>query len=297
MLFERLEMSLAGPFPEGEGEVRWVTVEWLNEHLDDDITIIDCQPNVHDFIRGHIPGAVYLAEESLRLSQQGYPHVWLPSAMAQEILQTVGVSEGKQVVVYTQTNPNLPTGDGVPQGMIAYTLARYGHSRILLLDGGLEAWIRDARKLGTKYSATKKGDFKALPRKDLTIKYSDFLRIKDDDDVVHIDSRSSAQYQGKSPWPKEGHIPGAINIPWSEMFSKDNLTKLRPKRGLVKLFAQHGITREKKVVCHCGSGRKAAAQLVVLKWFLGYPNVRLFEGSLTEWCAHEGNETSIGPSP
>jgi len=217
--------------------------------------------------------------------------------MAQEILQTVGVSEGKQVVVYTQTNPNLPTGDGVPQGMIAYSLARNGHSRILLLDGGLEAWIRDARKLGTKYSATKKGDFKALPRKDLTIKYSDFLRIKDDDDVVHIDSRSSAQYQGKSPWPKEGHIPGAINIPWSEMFSKDNLTKLRPKRGLVKLFAQHGITREKKVVCHCGSGRKAAAQLVVLKWFLGYPNVRLFEGSLTEWCAHEGNETSIGPSP
>jgi thiosulfate/3-mercaptopyruvate sulfurtransferase len=288
MVFESLEMSIAGPFPEGEGEVRWVTAEWLMEHIDDGMRIIDCQPNVHDFIRGHIPGSVYLAEESMRLSQRGTPHVWLPPKMAEIIFRAVGVNNKRSVLVYTSTNPHLPTGDGVPQGMLAYSLAKYGHKKILQLDGGLDAWVQIRGQLETRYSKIGKGDFLARSRKDLMIDYDEFLTVMDLDQVVHIDSRPAAQYLGRSSWPKEGHIPGAINIPWSELYAPDDLTRLRPKEELMEILSERGVTIDKKIICHCGSGRKAAAQLCVMRWFLDFPNVRLFEGSYTEWCAKGG---------
>jgi len=280
-------MSNAGPFPEGRREVRWVTAEWLQDHLGDDMSIIDCQPNVHDFIRGHIPGSVYLAEESMRLSHSGTPHVWLPPRMAETLFRSVGVDNERSVLVYTTANPNLPTGDGAPQGMLAYSLAKYGHKKVLQLDGGLDAWIQIDGQLETRYSRIGAGDFLARPRQELAIDYEGFTSIMDRDDVVHIDSRPTVQYLGRSPWPKEGHIPGAVNIPWSDMVMPDNLTRLRSREELMENLLGHGVTADQRIVCHCGSGRKAAAQLCVMKWFLGFPDVRLFEGSFTEWCAHD----------
>jgi len=282
------------PFPPGKGEVKWVTTDWLNDHLDDDITILDAQPNVHDFIKGHIRGAVYLAEESLRLSQKGRPHVWLPSDLAQSVLEEVGVRANRPVVVYTRTNVNVPTGDGVPQGMIAYSLARYGHSKVLILDGGLDKWVEEGRELDVQYRPGHIRRFEVRTRNELFIGYEEFKRVKDRQGVVHIDSRPPSQYQGKSPWRKEGHIPGAINIPWSEMFMPNNLCLLRSKEELTSITSSSGATKDNKIICHCGSGRKAAAQLCVLKWYLGFPNVRLFEGSFTDWCAHPDNPTLTG---
>lgn len=286
-------MNIAGTFPKGKGEVRWVGAEWLAEHLEDGVRIIDCQPNVHDFIRGHVHGAVYLAEESLRISRDGMPHVWLPARMAEEVFRSIGLDDGQTALVYTSANPGLPTGDGVPQGMLAYSLARYGCGKVLQLDGGLEAWVGGGGRLETRYAKTGEGDFRARPRNDLAVTYDEFLALMGRGDVVHIDSRPAAQYRGRSPWPKEGHIPGAINVPWSGMFTPENIMMLRTEEELKHLFLSRGAPPGKKVVCHCGSGRKAAAQLCVLKWRLGYPEVRLFEGSLTEWCSN-GQPTSTG---
>jgi len=277
--------------------LRWVSVEWLRANLDRELTILDCQPNVHDYVRGHIPGAVYLAEESLRLSSLGMPHVWLDEGTASSILSRVGVPRNRPVLTYSSINPQVPTGDGVPQCMMAYSLARYGHENIFVLDGGLDEWMKGGGRIETRYPAMEPSSFSARLDRSLFIEYEEFLRVKDDRGVVHIDTRSSNQYQGRSPWPKEGHIPGAINIPWSECFAQENLCLLRPKEEIGEMFSRAGVTRDKTIICHCGSGRKAAAQLIVLKFLLGFPEVRLFEGSFTEWCAHPENPTVTGPSP
>lgn len=278
-------------------EVRWVTTSWLEDHLEDEMTIIDCQPNVHDYIRGHVPGAVYLGEESLRLSQGGKPHVWIDENMASQIFSFVGVRRGFPVLVYSRTNPNHPTGDGVPQSMVAYSLVRYGHTRVLIMDGGFDEWSKEGKAVETTYPRLEPVKYPVSLRKDLFISYEEFVGIKDDQKVVHIDSRSPDQYQGRSAWPKEGHIPGAINIPWSEAFTPGNLCKLRLKVDLLDRFKSAGATPDKEIICHCGSGRKAAAQLCVLKWYLKYPKIRLFEGSLTEWCSHPNNGTVLGRNP
>jgi len=261
------------------------------------LTIIDCQPNVHNYIRAHIPGAVYLAEESLRISREGFPHRWIDAELASLFFSKVGVKEDVPVVVYTSTNPTAPTGDGVPQGMIAYSLIRYGHPEVMILDGGFDRWVSDNRPLSTQYPKSKVEDFQASTSSELPIDYEEFLRVKDAEGVVHIDSRQREQYVGESAWPKRGHIPGAINIPWSEAFRPDNLCQLRTREEVLDTFISKGVTEDKEVICHCGSGRKAAAQLCVLRWYLGYPHVRLFEGSFTEWCAHGDNATKPSDAP
>lgn len=278
-------------------EIRWVTPDWLDKNFGLEMTILDCQPNVHDYIKAHIPGAIYLSEENLRFSLQGKPHVWADEKLASSILTSVGVKEGSPILVYTSSNPQLPTGDGVPQGMIAYSLARYGHGSIMILDGGLDEWRRAGGQVTTQRSKNERVPYIARIDHSLFIGYEEFVEKIGRPDVVHIDSRPSNQYRGISPWPKEGHIPGAINIPWSECVQERNLCLLLPRNEIERRFELAGVNRRKKIICHCGSGRKASAQFVVLKYLLGYPDVRLFEGSFTEWCAHEGNKTVTGENP
>jgi thiosulfate/3-mercaptopyruvate sulfurtransferase len=277
--------------------LRWVSADWLLANLDQEMTVIDCQPNVHDFIRGHIQGAVYLGEENVRLSSEGRPHVWADQDLASAILSSLGLREDRPVLVYTGTNPQVPTGDGAPQCMIAYSLARYGHEDILVLDGGLEEWKERGGRVEPRLGGFERSSFRASLDRSLFIGYQEFLELKDQGGVSHIDSRPPKQYQGRSPWSKEGHIPGAVNIPWSECFSTENLCLLRPREELERTFRTAGVREARTVICHCGSGRKAAAMVIVLRYMLGHPDVRLFEGSFTEWCAHHENETVVGPDP
>jgi thiosulfate/3-mercaptopyruvate sulfurtransferase len=181
--------------------------------------------------------------------------------------------------------------------MLAYSLVRYGHGEVYVLDGGFDDWLQEDREIETRYPAIERSRFVARTRTGLSVDYEEFRLIKGRPHVAHLDSRPADQYAGSSYWPKRGHIPGALNIPWSEAFEAGNLCKLRDASHMMGILERLNVTREKEVICHCGSGRKAAAQLCVLKWALGYPNVRLFEGSFTEWCAHQENPTVIGQTP
>ncbi|MEM0449384.1 MAG: sulfurtransferase [Methanomassiliicoccales archaeon] len=277
--------------------IEWVSSKWLMDNLDEELKIIDCQPNVHDYVRRHIPGAAYLAEENLRIMQDSIPHRWLEGQMAAKIFSQLGLSNDIPVVVYTSIKPAVPTGDGVPQSMIAYSLVRYGHKKVLILDGGLDEWLKNGGQTTQTLPKIKKGDFRPMIDTSLPMTYVEFISRKDGEDVIHIDSRSGEQYEGESVWSKKGHIPGSINIPWSSSFQPHNLALLRPKEEIIEIFSQSRVVPEKEIICHCGTGRKAAAQLVVLRWLLGYPRVRLFEGSFTEWCRYEENETVIGFRP
>ncbi len=278
-------------------DVKYVSPRWLEERLHSDLVILDAQPNVHDFIRGHVPGAVYLAEESLRLTRNGMPHQWLPNDLATAVLSQVGVATNEEVLVYTSTNASVPTGDGVPQGLVAYSLVRYGHSKVRILDGGLDDWRAAGMEISTSYVESPRTKFVATDDTGLHLGYDEFVKLVAAPGTLHIDSRPSEQYQGKSPWPSPGHIPGAVSLPWSECFSKDNLCRLRPRGEIESAIERAGATRGREIVLSCGSGRKSAAQLMVMRFLLGYERVRLFEGSLTEWLAHPDNKTVTGPSP
>lgn len=124
-------------YPHGFGEVKWVSTDWLEEHLEDErLMILDVQPDIHDYIQVHIPGAVYMSEKTLRVPLHGTPGKWIPPEAAQMLFRRLGLDPEVPVVVYTDKGLFKGWGDGLEQTMVAYSLVRFGHNNIYVLDGG-----------------------------------------------------------------------------------------------------------------------------------------------------------------
>jgi thiosulfate/3-mercaptopyruvate sulfurtransferase len=294
-------MEKSYPYPPGGGKVSWVSTGWLEDHLDDrNLQILDIQPNVHDYINAHIPGAVYVNENLFRIHQK-IPNFWMQPDRVQTILQGIGIRKDTPALVYTSYGPlsacTKYIGDGLEQTMVAYTLARYGHRTVYVLDGGLIKWQQENRPVNQEFPTMQESDFRVDLQKDLFIGYKEFRDIKDHEKVLLIDARPSVVYEGKGPWPKPGHIPGAISIPWASLMEEKNKTLLKPEDQIRKMVTEKGVTGKKEILIYCGTGREATNEFIILKWFLGLPHVRLYEGSFTEWTAYPENPTVTGKNP
>ena len=285
------------PYPRGDSKVRLVTPAWLADHIDDaSLTIIDTQPDVYDYVQEHIPGAVYLTEGVLRVSNRGFPTSYSPDACIQESFRRAGLEAGSPVVVYTGKGAFSGRGDGLAQTMMAYTLAKYGHDTVYILDGGIDRWKGEGRELSQEFPAVEPSGFTSKIRADYAIGYDEFRQIKDNDDVVVLDARPAEVYEGQSgPWRRRGHIPGAVSLPWRSLMDNANPALLKPNDELDIILEEHGVDRTQTVICTCGIGRTATSEFVLLKWFYLYPNVRIYEGSFTEWSAYPDNPVATGP--
>lgn len=284
------------PYPEGSSHVKWVDSDWLKSHLNDRMSIIDVQPNIHDYIVEHVPGAVHLDEEFLRSSLGGLPGQFMPPEAVAPYFGRVGVTTDKPALVYTGKGSSRGWGDGLEQTMMAYGLTRSGHDKVLILNGGLEQWKAQGGEVTQEFPKVEQGNFGGKEQ-DYFVKYDEFKRIKDNDDVVLLDARPTAVYEGKGAWPKPGHIPGAISLPWASLMSKDNPRQLKPDEEIKEPVEKAGATRDKKIICSCGTGREATNEFNLFKWYLGYPDVKIYEGSFTEWSSHPENPTVTGPNP
>ena len=294
-------MEKTYPYPSGEGKVKWVSTAWLGDHLNDrNLQILDIQPNVHDYIHAHIPGAIYVNENLFR-NHQKIPNFWMQTDRVQPILRGTGVQKDLPVVIYTSYGPlsvcTKYIGDGLEQTMVAYSLARYGHDNVYLLDGGLIKWQEENRPVTQEFPVARESGFTVELRKGYYIEYNELLSLKDRNDVVLIDARPSAVYEGKGPWLKAGHIPGAISIPWASLMEDKNKTLLKPEEQVRKMISEKGVTPDKTILVYCGTGREATNEFICLKWFLGFPRIRLYEGSFTEWSADPDNPTVVGKNP
>ncbi|MBI0583021.1 MAG: sulfurtransferase [Methanomassiliicoccus sp.] len=284
------------PYPNSNEKVKWVSTGWLEDHMDDEMRIIDAQPNIHDYIAEHIPGANYLNEEFLRAPKRGLCGQFMCLKAVEPYYQRVGVKNDTPVLVYTGKGAVKGWGDGLEQTMTAYGLTRYGHDNVYILNGGLDKWKAEGRPLSQDFPKFESGDFKGEVRP-YFIRYEEFKEIKDRDDVLVLDARPPAVYEGKGPWKKGGHIPGAVNFPWASLMSPDNTRLLKPDPEIRELVDRIGATKDKTIICSCGTGREATNEFNLFKWYLGYPKVKLHEGAFTEWTSYPENPTVMGKSP
>ncbi|MHB9029663.1 MAG: sulfurtransferase [Candidatus Latescibacterota bacterium] len=285
-------------YPVGKGEVKWISTEWMEDHLSDkDLTIIDVQPDMLDYIHEHIPGALYLNDTVFTAPQTGIPGVFLPPEAVQPSLRRLGLRSDAPVAVYSGKGVASECGNGLEQAMVAYSLARFGHGKIYILDGGIEQWKAEKKPLAQEYPDVDSSDFTCRLRNDFFIEYHDFQSIKDNGNATVLDCRPPEQYEGQGPWLKPGHIPGAINLPWRELTREDNPFLLREESEIRSLVDRMNLAPEKTIVCSGGTVRDAALEFLLFKFFLNYPNVRCYEGSFTEWTAYPGNPTAVGKAP
>jgi len=284
-------------YPLGGGVLKWTHGSWLEENLGGKFSILDVQPDIHDYILEHIPGAVYFNPKLLRVPYKGKPGFYVPEEVAELLFRRVGLSNDRPVVVYTGVGGVRGWGDGLEQTMVAYSLVRFGHNRVYVLDGGLNDWKKEGRKLTKDFPVIEESDFKVNLRKDYWIEYEDFKRVKDSEGVVLLDARPANVYEGQGPWPKPGHIPGAINLPWKTLMVEGNFTLLKDEDEIKGILDEKGIMPDKTVICSCGTGREAANEFVMFKFLLEYPNVKIYEGSFTEWSSYPENPTVTGKNP
>jgi thiosulfate/3-mercaptopyruvate sulfurtransferase len=290
------------PYPAGNGMVRWISSDWLAHHLnDEDLMILDVQPNVHDYIMGHLPGARYLNEGLLRSANSGLPAVFVPPEVLQPVFSQVGLQPNRPVVIYSASGRYSKCaaglGDGLEQTMMAYSLIRYGHNNVYILDGGLEKWKSEGRKLTKAFPSWKRSSFEASVRKEYFINYEELKRIKDREDVILFDARPFESYKEGGLWIKNGHIPGAISLPWRTLMTADNARLMKDDEELQQLISKFNITSDRNLIIYCGTGREATNEFLFFRFYLGHEKVRIYEGSFTEWSSYPENPTVTGEFP
>jgi thiosulfate/3-mercaptopyruvate sulfurtransferase len=295
-------MGKTYPYPSGERKIKWVSTEWLSQHINDkDLMILDVQPNIHDYIMGHLPNAIYLNEGVFRSSVNGLPAMYVTTEAIRPIFSHCGLDPDIPVVVYSASGVyskcTAGLGDGLEQTMVAYSLIRFGHNRVYILDGGLEKWKSDGHELTKVFPEWKETDFKVDVRKEFFIEYDEFKKIKDRQDVILFDARPSAVYEEGGLWIKTGHIPGAFSLPWRSLMTNDNARLLKSDAELKEIVGRFNVTADKTLLIYCGTGREATNEFLFFKFYLGHEKVKIYEGSFTEWSSHPENLSVTGKNP
>ncbi|MGQ9721291.1 MAG: sulfurtransferase [Candidatus Jordarchaeum sp.] len=285
-------------YPYGKGVVKLVSTKWLKAHLKDrDLMILDTQPNIHDYIQEHVPGAVYINEGLFREPLKGIPGKYVNPDAIQSVFRRLGIKADVPVVVYTGTGPFKGWGDGLEQTMVAYSLARFGHNNVHVLDGGIDKWKQEGYPITKVFPKVEDSTFKVKVRREFYLEYDEFKRMKDREDVLLLDARPPNVYEGQGPWIKPGHIPGAVNLPWASLMDEKNKRLLKPDKEVQAILKNSGVSPDKTIICSCGTGREATNEFLLLKMYLGYPNVKIYEGSFTEWTSYPENPTVVGKNP
>lgn len=288
---------ITGIHSNSDGNVKWVSTDWLEDNLNEEIMILDVQPDIHDYIKEHLPGAYYFNEWFLRQMVDNVPGMYISKDAIQSIFRKQGIQKDMPTVIYTGKGAYSKQGDGWGQTMAAYSLARFGHENIYLLNGGIDKWKKEGKELTKIFPRIKESKFEAVLREDYYVTYEDFKAIKDNNDFVVLDARPFKYYAGPSMWIKPGHIPGAVSLQAATLMRQNNLQLLKPEDEIKSMVEKLGATHDKKIICYCGTGREATNLFVVFKWFLGYENVKLYEGSFTEWTQKDDSPTVRGPNP
>jgi thiosulfate/3-mercaptopyruvate sulfurtransferase len=248
---------------------------WLHARLGQPgLRIIDMVADRQDYERGHLPGAVYLHFNDTRITVPSGGYRAPTAEEGARLLGALGIGPDTQVVTYDDAG-------GLHAARLFFTLDLFGHSRVAVLDGGIHAWrragfpvTRDAPQVApTNYRP-------ALRAERVTSSEGVLARLKDPT-VALVDARSPAEYAGKDVRAKRGgHIPGAINLEWSQHLRPDGT--FRPLAELRELYRSQGVTPDRTVIVYCQTHHRSAHSYFVLR-LLGYPRVVGYDRSWSEW--------------
>jgi thiosulfate/3-mercaptopyruvate sulfurtransferase len=261
-----------------------VTTDWVAANAGDPAyRVVDVDEDTEAYRRGHIPGAIAW---HWRDDLHGHPRRdFVDREGLASLLGRSGVGPDTTVVLYGGNNNWFAT--------YAYWLLRYrGFGRLTLMDGGRTKWELEGRELTTEEPPVAPADPGALGPE------LPELRAFRDDALAHlgrhgaamIDVRSPAEFAGEVLAPPHlpqeqaqvpGHIPGAANVPWATAAREDG--SFRSPDELARIYAEAGATRDRDVIAYCRIGERSSHTWFVLHEILGYPRVRNYDGSWTEY--------------
>jgi thiosulfate/3-mercaptopyruvate sulfurtransferase len=263
-----------------------VDVDYLAKHLNDRNLVLIEVGSKPAYEAGHIAGARFIPLDDLSTPMRSKPgelsFELLPADMMRAKLASLGVSDDSHIVVYSGNDSSFPM-----TSRVIFTLQYLGMGdHTSLLNGGIAAWRAAERPVSTTMTPIHPGHLSARPTANIVADASLVRSISERPNFKLVDARSPAIYKGVEPtYSKAGHIPGAINIPFSDIL--DGSSKVDVNR-LEKIFADAGIKPGDTVVTYCHIGAQATETLFGAR-VLGHP-VMLYDGSFQDWATNNRGE-------
>ena len=251
-----------------------VTGDWLSSRLQDPrVVVLHVATSRNEYDFGHLPGARFVAHGSLAPSIGGLSTQLPPEAQIDSVLELAGVSDGAHIIIYGQPL----------QAARAFVTLEYAGlaGRVSILDGGLDAWREAGRSVSTEAVPAARGTL-TIKLNPSMVADAPWIQTNSASPVIALlDARAPEFYLGFSAgqMPRAGHIPNAMNIPFSSLTSE--LTTMRDEARVRRLFEVAGAARGDTVVTYCHVGLQAS-----LLYFnarrLGYP-AKIYDGSFEDW--------------
>jgi thiosulfate/3-mercaptopyruvate sulfurtransferase len=260
-----------------------VSTEWAAEHLNDPkVRLIEVDVDTTAYDQGHIPGAVGWNWQTQL--QDNVRRDLIDKAELERLLGKSGVANDTTILLYGDNN----------NWFAAYALWQlkyYGHKDARLINGGRKKWIEEKRSLTTEPAKVAATSYRASgPDESIRARKEEIFDILNKKKSAQlVDVRSVDEFTGKIIAPpgmsetaqRAGHIPGAANIPWAQAANEDGTFKSAD--ALKQLYGAKGISGDGEIIAYCRIGERSSHTWFVLKYLLGYGNVKNYDGSWTEW--------------
>jgi len=260
-----------------------VSTEWVAGHAKDDgLRLVEVDVDPSNYEKGHIGGAVGWNWKK-HLQDQLVRDIAGKEALAQ-LLGESGITPDTNIVLYGDNNNWFAA-------YAYWALKYYGHDKVQLVDGGRVKWEKEGREYSTEVPSHGQThyQFHGSTREDIRA-YKDHVQSKIGKAAL-VDVRSPKEFSGELLAPENlpqegaqrgGHIPTAASIPWATAVNAEDGT-FKSVDELKEIYGGKGVTPNKEVIAYCRIGERSAHTWFVLRELLGYPDVKNYDGSWTEW--------------
>ncbi|HLA97669.1 MAG TPA: sulfurtransferase [Anaerolineales bacterium] len=260
-----------------------VETDWVAQHLDDPaIRLVESDEDYLLYDTGHIPGAVKV--DWFTTLQHPIRRDFLSTDEFEALCSQLGIANDTTVVFYGDKSNWFAT-------YALWLFRYYGHAKLKIMNGGRAKWGQEIRPLTKVVPYYPRTTYQAKGPNPSIRAFRDQVFQHLDAKLPLVDVRSPKEYTGElihmPNYPQEGatrggHIPGAMNIPWSQA-TNDSDGTFKTAQELRQLYGSAGITPDKEIIAYCRIGERSSHTWFVLTYLLGYPKVKNYDGSWTEW--------------
>ncbi|MEE2746049.1 MAG: sulfurtransferase [Pseudomonadota bacterium] len=269
-----------------------ISVDWLQKQLQNNrIVILDLRNaidkgGIEKFRQGHIPGSIHsdYLKAGWRVKKNNIPGLLPDPSGFEKLVKNIGISKDTHVILVPA---GVSSTDFGSSARAYWQFKVYGHNKVSILDGGYEAWKKMMPHLVEKGNGKipAKGNFKAAYSAKHYINTKNVARISKNGGAILLDGRNEEQWKGKSKHPA-ARAPG--NIPrskwqWQGDTYNTQSNRLKTEAELTQLFED---VMDQPIVSYCNTGHWAATNWFVLSEILGHKDVKLYDGSMTEWASN-----------
>jgi thiosulfate/3-mercaptopyruvate sulfurtransferase len=259
-----------------------VTTDWVAQHANDPgIRVVEVDVDTPAYDHGHVPGAAgwnWTTELCDTLTRD-----IIPLKKLEELLGKSGIDNKTTIILYGDNNNWFAS-------WAFWQLKMYGHEDVRMMDGGRKKWLAEGRELTTDKPSAPAKTYKASgPDVSLRAFLPEVQQASAGKKAALVDVRSPAEFTGEILAPpglpetcqRGGHIPGAKSIPWGKNCNEDGTFKSVDE--LKALYGGQGVSGDGPVIAYCRIGERSSITWFVLKYLLGFKDVKNYDGSWTEW--------------